>query len=109
MTSRKNQKQLAVFKNCKNINDVFDKLNILQGRSMDITLDFSKVDDYITLNIIYSAQGKLNNDPTKICGIISSEDEGFVYKYNRKSHSFDLFPLFAVFFCYLTYLFYFQV
>lgn len=46
---------------------------------MDITLDFSKVDDYITLNMIYSAQGKINNDPTKICGIINSEDEGFVY------------------------------
>ena len=96
MKSRKYQKQLAVFKNCKNINDVFDKLNILQGRALDITLDFSKVDDYITLNIIYSAQGKINNDPTKICGIIISENEGFVYKYNRKSNLFDyLFPLFA--------------
>lgn len=31
---------------------------------MDITLDLSKVDDYITLNMIYSAQGKINNDPT---------------------------------------------
>ncbi len=99
MTSRKYQKQVFVFKNCKSINDVFDELNRLQGRSMDIALDFSKADDYITLNIIYSAQGKINNDPTKICGIINSEKEGFVYKYNRKPNIFDyLFPLFAVYF-----------